>query len=50
METRDEVLARLLALNQQRYDEEVRLGLHAKPKSKGARKAKPAAGELFAND
>ena len=47
-EVRDEVLARLLALNQQRYDEEVRLGLHSKPKSKGARKAKPSAGDLFA--
>jgi hypothetical protein len=46
-EVRDEVLARLLALNQQRYDEEVRLGLHSKPKSKGARKSKPSAGDLF---
>ena len=31
---RDEVLARLLELNQQRYEEEVRLGLHAKGASK----------------
>ncbi len=36
-EIRDEVLARLLALNQRRHDEEVRLGLHAKPKAKGAK-------------
>ncbi len=32
---RDDVLARLLALNAERYEEEVRLGLH----SKGAKKA-----------
>ncbi|MBM3204240.1 hypothetical protein FJZ55_10105 [Candidatus Woesearchaeota archaeon] len=49
-EVRDEVLARLLALNQQRYDEEVRLGLHSKPKPKGPRKPKPPAGDLFANE
>jgi hypothetical protein len=49
-EVRDEVLARLLALNQQRYDEEVRLGLHSKPKSKGSRKPKPSAGDLFGAD
>lgn len=53
---RDEVLARLLDLNQKRYDEEVRLGLHAKAKGKGAKGAKKnkkekstPEGELFAN-
>lgn len=49
-EVRDEVLARLLALNQQRYEEEVRLGLHSKPKTKGARKLKSASAELFDTD
>lgn len=34
-EVRDEVLARLLALNQERYEEEIRQGLHAQ---KGAKK------------
>jgi len=37
---RDDVLAWLLALNAQRYEEEVRLGLH----SKGAKRAAKAAG------
>jgi hypothetical protein len=37
---RDDVLARLLALNAERYEEEVRLGLH----SKGAKQAAKAAG------
>lgn len=51
-EIRDEVLARLLALNQQRYEEEVRLGLHAKPKPRGTRRKKPGADEaaLFGTD
>jgi len=31
---RDDVLARLLALNAERYEEEVRLGLHSKGSSK----------------
>ena len=33
--THDEVLARLLDLNQQRYEEEVKAGLHSKRKKKG---------------
>lgn len=33
-EVRDDVLARLLALNQERYEEEVRQGLHAKKAAK----------------
>jgi hypothetical protein len=37
---RDDVLARLLALNAERYEEEVNLGLH----SKGAKQAAKAAG------
>jgi hypothetical protein len=37
---RDDVLARLLALNAQRYEEEVAMGLH----SKGAKQAAKAAG------
>ncbi len=37
---RDDVLARLLALNAERYEEELNLGLH----SKGGKKAAPAAG------
>ncbi len=37
---RDDVLARLLALNAERYEEEVRLGLH----SKGAKQSAKAAG------
>jgi len=42
---RDEVLARLLDLNQKRYDEEVRQGLHAKPKVKAkGRRAREATG------
>ena len=34
-----EVLDRLLELNHQRYAEEVRQGLHGKPKAKGRRKS-----------
>ena len=34
---RREVLARLLELNHQRYEEEVRAGLHEKGKAKGKR-------------
>ena len=40
---RDEVLARLLALNAERYEEEVRLGLHSK-RAKQAAKAAGAGG------
>jgi hypothetical protein len=40
---RDDVLARLLALNAERYEEEVRLGLHSKA-AKQAAKATGAAG------
>ncbi len=36
---RQEVLDRLLELNHERYAEEVRQGLHGKPKAKGRRKA-----------
>ena len=48
---RDELLARLLDLNQKRYDEEIQLGLHAK-KSKGKspktpRKTNPATNPLL---
>jgi hypothetical protein len=39
-DVRDEVLARLLELNKQRYEEEVRLGLHAKGKGKPAKTKK----------
>jgi hypothetical protein len=39
---RQEVLDRLLELNHERYAEELRRGLHAKPKGKGKRKAAPA--------
>ncbi len=39
-DVRDEVLARLLELNKERYEEEVRLGLHAKGKGKNKAKAK----------
>ena len=39
---RDEVLARLLALNAERYTEEVALGLHAKGGKRGGRPAKAA--------
>jgi hypothetical protein len=39
---RQEVLDRLLELNHERYAEEVRQGLHGKPKAKGKRKAAPA--------
>jgi hypothetical protein len=42
---RDEVLARLLALNAERYEEEVRLGLH----SKGAKQAAKAAARAAAS-
>ena len=38
---RQEVLDRLLELNHERYAEEVRQGLHAKPKGKGRRKVAP---------
>ena len=39
-EIRDDVLARLLVLNQQRYEEEVLAGLHAKADgSRGSREA-----------
>lgn len=37
----DEVLARLLDLNQQRYQQEVAAGLHAKGKSRAKKAAKP---------
>ena len=37
--SRQEVLDRLLELNHQRYAEEVRQGLHGKPKAKGRRKS-----------
>ena len=36
---RQEVLDRLLELNHERFAEEVRQGLHGKPKAKGKRKA-----------
>ena len=39
---RDEVLARLLALNAERYEEEVRLGLHSKGAKQAARAAASA--------
>ena len=39
---RDDVLARLLALNAERYAEEVALGLHAKGGKRGVRPAKAA--------
>ena len=39
---RDDVLARLLALNAERYAEEVALGLHAKGGKRGGRPAKAA--------
>jgi hypothetical protein len=41
-EVRDEVLARLLELNKQRYEEEVRLGLHTKSKAKSGKTKKSA--------
>jgi hypothetical protein len=41
---RDEVLARLLALNAERYEEEVRLGLHSKGAKQAARAAASAGG------
>jgi hypothetical protein len=44
-EVRDEVLARLLELNKQRYEEEVRLGLHTKGKAKGGTSKKSAGSE-----
>jgi hypothetical protein len=40
---RDEVLARLLALNAERYEEEVRLGLHSKAAKHAAKAAAKAA-------
>jgi hypothetical protein len=46
-EFRDEVLTRLLALNRRRYDEEVRMGLHAGSKLKGTRKATKVDGGMF---
>ncbi len=42
-EARREVLARLLALNHQRYEEEVKAGLHAKKGGKGKRGRKAEA-------
>jgi len=39
---RQEVLDRLLELNHERYAEEVRRGLHGKPKAKGRRRSGPA--------
>jgi len=39
---RDDVLARLLALNAERYEEEVGLGLHSKAGKQAARAAKAA--------
>lgn len=39
--THDEVLARLLDLNQSRYDEEVKAGLHSKKKTKKSARKKP---------
>lgn len=39
---RDDVLARLLALNAERYEEEVRLGLHSKGAKQAAKAAKAA--------
>ena len=44
-EVRDEVLARLLELNKQRYEEEVRLGLHAKGSSKRTKQPKDSVGQ-----
>jgi hypothetical protein len=41
---RDEVLARLLALNAERYEEEVRLGLHSKAARQAAKAATSAGG------
>lgn len=43
-DVRDEVLARLLALNAERYEEEVRLGLHSKGAKQAARAAASAGG------
>jgi hypothetical protein len=41
-DVRDDVLARLLALNAERYEEEVRLGLHSKGAKQAAKAAKAA--------
>jgi len=41
-EIRDDVLARLLVLNQQRYEEEVLAGLHAKESARTARRQESA--------
>ena len=47
-EVHDEVLARLLELNQKRYEEEVAQGLHEKKKSKAkAEKSSEGQTELF---
>jgi len=45
--TRKTVLARLLQLNHDRYNEEVRLGLHEKKKPKGKRVVEPSTRGLF---
>jgi len=47
---RQEVLDRLLELNHERYAEEVRQGLHGKPKAKGRRKAAHAGAMTFGLD
>jgi hypothetical protein len=41
---RDDVLARLLALNAERYAEEVALGLHSKEGKQAAKAARASAG------
>ena len=41
---RDDVLARLLALNAERYEEEVALGLHSKAGKQAAKAARASAG------
>jgi len=40
------VLARLLELNHQRYEEEVQAGLHEKKKAQGKRTMKPGKGQM----
>ena len=47
---RQEVLDRLLELNHERYAEEVRQGLHGKPKSKGKRKVATPGAMTFGLD
>ncbi|MBV6457222.1 MAG: hypothetical protein HONBIEJF_00329 [Fimbriimonadaceae bacterium] len=49
-EVRDEVLARLLELNAQRYAEEVRAGLHAKGKGKPAKPKRAASSDSASLD